>query len=764
MEALGAGASAATFVIAAAQLSKFLYTTFCSIKDGPDAVRKVASHMQQLHGVLEQLKLSPLVAHDDALVGHIALCVKDLNQLADAVTRLQFLPGEKRAGKLWKKFRCFLDEKKLKDIQDQLIQHTSTLGLRHSVLQSNTICQTLSNTNLATQSIEALSEKLTQQAQGRASEFNALDQNIQGLLALQADTIQSNLSSICTSLENVSSVSHSNTNVMLNALDEIKNLVTVHIAQENTRQVEENACAPNENDERGSGKRKSQDCPGGVGPLGDLISTITRLGELIRLKDCIFDAYEQNDPDAEDIIEDLQKLLNMARKYINTCQQSHGSPPLKLRSDIRRFNQAFGQFQLVVNAEGLQQNRNNKTITSNQTYARIEIEDLGSLTLKCMERYRVSRKAKKDIRHVMTVTFIPSDPKKFNMIVASTLQMSGWGEAAPTISRLDINRILPAASRVFEVVRENRLQEFRAMLENGEASLRDHDEFGANLLMYSMRAPDVCKFLLSTKTLDLNHIASNEGVKEGNLDAPRTEIVLAMPVFERPELHPFGEGFDLSTCQKLLLDAGANPDVGIDGNTFLVTTLSFGSWQSVEAVVGPYFSDFIGKAQGADIFDRDYLGRSCLHICLATLSVAHRRHLAIVADRIAFLLRNRADPYALDDDGVSVSELAYDDRYMRLKDRRGGSMAGDVWDKALHNCGYDIGQFRQNYPRTAKYTRYYRPKDFRRLWGGIELECPYPDGPLKEEDRAIEASPDVIAKRKILPLRRKRASTKANNS
>lgn len=135
MEALGAGANVAALVIAAAQLSKFLYTTFCSIKDGPDAVRKVTSHMQQLHGVLEQLKLSPLAAHDDALVGHIALCIKDLNQLADGVTRLQSFPGEKRTGKLWKRFRCFLDEKKLDDIHDQLIQHINTLGLRHSVLQ-----------------------------------------------------------------------------------------------------------------------------------------------------------------------------------------------------------------------------------------------------------------------------------------------------------------------------------------------------------------------------------------------------------------------------------------------------------------------------------------------------------------------------------------------------------------------------------------------------------------------------------------------------
>ncbi|KAI1359227.1 hypothetical protein F5Y08DRAFT_86020 [Xylaria arbuscula] len=594
MEALGAGASAATFVIAAAQLSKFLYITFCSIKDGPDAVRKVASHMQQLHGVLEQLKLSPLAAHDDALVGHIALCVKDLNQLADGVTRLQFLPGEKRAGKLWKRFRCFLDEKKLEDIQHQLIQHTSTLGLRHSVLQSNTICQTLSKANLASQSIEALSKKFTQQAQDRASEVNALDQNIQGLLALQTDTIQSNLSSICTSLENVSFVSHSNTDLMLNALDEIKNLITAQTARDNTHQAHEFSCASDDHDNRGRGTSSSHNCLRGTSPVHDLISTITRLSDLIRLKDCIFDAYADSDSDAENIIEDLQEMLYLARRYGKPSQQTGGETPMLLRSGIRRFNQAFGQFCLVVNAEGPQQNGKGVAVTENQVYAKIEIKELGSLTLKCMDRYRLSRKLKKDSRdqetvyldHVMTAIFMPSDPKKYNMIVGSTLQRSGWGEAAPTISRLDINRVLPARSKVFQVVREDRLQEFRAMLQNGEASLRDHDEFGANLLMYSMRAPDVCQFLLSTKTLDLDHIASNEGVKKWIFVASRTYTALAMPIFERSEVYELllGTRFDLSTCQKLLLEAGANPDVGIDGETFLTTTLRFCNWRSIESV------------------------------------------------------------------------------------------------------------------------------------------------------------------------------------
>ncbi|KAI3340872.1 hypothetical protein F4824DRAFT_516118 [Ustulina deusta] len=527
MEAFGAGANVAAFLVVAAQLSKVLYTTFCGIKDGPDAVREVTSHMQQLHGVLEQLKLSPLAAHDDALVGHIALCVKDLNQLADDVMKLQFLPGEQKTGRLWKRFKCFLDEKKLDNIRDQLLLHTNTLGFRHSVLQSNAIYKTLSNARLATQSIEALSEKLTQQAQGHSSEFNTLGRGIQGLLTSQTDTLQSNISSIQASIENVSSVSNSNTNTMLNVLDEIKNLVISHSPRGSNQQEQEIDCAPGHHSNPGRGA-SAVDEPGSN---NSLIHTIMRLCDLIKLKNRTFDVHEECDSEAEDIIEDLQTLLNLARRHGNTVQRGFEVSASVLRSEFRRFNQAFGQFRLAVNAEGQQRNERAPctSITQKQTYAEVQVADLGSLSLRISKRTQASGTVAEDTQHearyfdhAMVVTFMPYDPKKFNMIVASTLQRSIWENASPPISRLDINRVLPTGSPVFEIVRNGRLQALRVMLQNGEASLRDHDEFGANLLMYSTKAPEVCKFLLSTNAFDLDQIALDRGVRRNlGLSCPR---------------------------------------------------------------------------------------------------------------------------------------------------------------------------------------------------------------------------------------------------
>lgn len=83
---------------------------------------------------------------------------------------------------------------------------------------------------------------------------------------------------------------------------------------------------------------------------------------------------------------------------------------------------------------------------------------------------------------------------------------------------------------------------------------------------------------------------------------------------------------------------------------------------------------------------------------------------------ISLLLENGADPYARDNEGVSVSELVYDNKYTWPGKEKGGSMLEDIWDRALHDSGHDIALFRQNYPRQVNYTSYYTAKEFRDLW------------------------------------------------
>lgn len=133
---------------------------------------------------------------------------------------------------------------------------------------------------------------------------------------------------------------------------------------------------------------------------------------------------------------------------------------------------------------------------------------------------------------------------------------------------------------------------------------------------------------------------------------------------------------------------------------------------------------------GANIRDRDDQGRSCLHTCFGNL----RSPKALGQfDTIEYLLQQGADPRAVDNDGESVSEIAYTN--MSWQNAR-NSYAGDLWDAVLHKCGHDISQFRSGHRRRARYTTpahdewswfHYNRQDFESLWKGREAECPYWD-------------------------------------
>ena len=82
-----------------------------------------------------------------------------------------------------------------------------------------------------------------------------------------------------------------------------------------------------------------------------------------------------------------------------------------------------------------------------------------------------------------SVSLIPTLQQSTKMItIAETQYRVGQGTFI-SVPRLCVNNIRPASSPVFEVVAEGRMDEFLAMLRSGQASLSDHDEYGASLLM-----------------------------------------------------------------------------------------------------------------------------------------------------------------------------------------------------------------------------------------------------------------------------------------
>lgn len=137
-------------------------------------------------------------------------------------------------------------------------------------------------------------------------------------------------------------------------------------------------------------------------------------------------------------------------------------------------------------------------------------------------------------------------------------------------------------------------------------------------------------------------------------------------------------------------------------------------------------ADIQAHVQISDPDSRTKRRFTCLH-CLVL--EAHSPSTNDELESLVYLIQNGVDVRAVDCEGRSVSIVAYKLNYIEPElglDHFGG-YRGDLWDAALATCGYDLLEFRKDYPRTPRYGTEYERADFERLWEGIEERCPYWD-------------------------------------
>ncbi|KAF2963472.1 hypothetical protein GQX73_g10101 [Xylaria multiplex] len=733
MEVLGAGANAVAFVMVAAKLSKELYSVLYSIKDGPRNVQSVASDILRLHGALELLKNCPMVAYDTSLGGPMMDCISDLNLLAESIQKLQITSGEQRVGRIWKRFRSVLDEEKLDRIRTRVDAHTNAIHLRLSFLQSLSLNDISSHVRLGHRSITDLSDTIDQQFNNQASTFTALNQSLRSIETSQQDVLRPRLTSIQAAIENASSMSRSDANTVIDLLSELKGLIVSQSGTQTKNQLGSLFDCQHEGH-----VRTKKGTEGLSTSDSGLVLSITRLCSLIKVDAKSFDTDVDCDTEAEDIIEDLQNLIRSAQRHVKGREGN-----VERRSDLRRFDKAFGQYNLVVNPDKDGNKFGHTVIRQKRKYASFELGGLGTVGLIMSKRTKTthdieSENSTKSIGRAeekMMISFLPKDRREFSMLVASTIRKWDFKNAVQSISSLAVNRVLPATAPVFEIVRNGRLQELQIMLRQGEASLRDHDEYGASLLFYSTEHPEMCRFLLANG-LDVDLVAKNTGAMK--YTKGYTCQALDLRGFHGEEYVNVGKRTE---CKTLLLEAGADPTLDTGAAQFLAESLS-GTVESIEAVWGSALIQSIANFNvipgrgvplllmcrnsgrrftgehfslllrlGADIQARDSRGRSCLHIYIQTLGLwSAIREVEI----IRFLIQNGADIHARDDNGIGVYEVAYHNGY--YKDI--GSKPGDVWDYILQDCGHDIRQFRRDHQRRAVYTKYYTRENFEELWRG----------------------------------------------
>ncbi|KAI0857819.1 ankyrin repeat-containing domain protein [Xylaria cubensis] len=772
MEAIGLGANVVAFVVLAAQLSKKLYITLSAIKDGPNNVRRVSNHLRQLHEVLEQIRHSPLACHDTELTSHVELCVSDLESLFSSVQRLQPTEDESKTDRMWKRFKSFLDESKLDCIREQIVTHVSTLNFRLSILHSNATCELLSSTLTVNQSINDLSCGIEEQTEIIATKFA----DFGSIFHTRDQKLQSGLVSLQNTIDDMSSISHKRTDAILDLLAEIKTTITNPnqgvfqpgiFNDDAFGQVNYTSGGVNVNDH--------------AGPDPGLIRSIKRLCGFVKEKSTTFDRDAEEDTQAEDITEDLWILIDSVQRHGNVATSlthevsstgTYSSLDQKtLRSNLMRFRQSFGHCKILVNQETSEPNGTpSPAVRQERKYTRFLLGDLGTVSLvvtKCMRASTTEEGNSTEINYTCRTTvlsFIPQDPRQFAMIVASATQKRTAKESITPISRLAVNRVLPLGSRVFTVVRNGRLQELQAMLREGKATLRDHDEYGASLLFYAAysRQVEMCKFLLENGA-DVDHVSSAHGLGGWLYNDTRPRFVLELDMMFGERGQRTLESHKADSCRRLIMEAGADPSATT--LTSHKVTPSFLEWaatsghpetmhliwgaglyvdinESLPTGIPPLLyccTSFAGDRAveglcklldaGADINVRDDQGQSCLHRCLRHFwapleSTWIRKHF----DVMRLLVTRGADVYARDDRGQSVCEVAYSQKDLQYGRR--GSYVGDLWDAVLCSCGYDVAEFRRDNQRRANYTDSYTRQDFETIWKGKEDQCPYwNDGP-----------------------------------
>ncbi|KAF7562663.1 hypothetical protein G7046_g1500 [Stylonectria norvegica] len=329
------------------------------------------------------------------------------------------------------------------------------------------------------------------------------------------------------------------------------------------------------------------------------------------------------------------------------------------------------------------------------------------------------------------------------------------------IPRIFIHPVRPRGSDVFRIASDGSLDELRVLLSEGEASIRDHDEYGWGLLHFAAHSGevDICRFLIEAGA-DIDEVTEDNSTplslcaESYSYDATQLLIHnMADPTNSTTrDNSPFNvtavKGDYLSLG--LLMQSPFNTDGEIntprEWSTSLLQVLYHGEGDAKGAWVYGNRDLCVSKvgatlvAAGADVNARtdDEYRSTCLHVLLHNLDPTgwnNDKNMQDMLQCAIYLIQRGANVHALDGHGRSVSACAY------LPDQGGfpwdvGSYRGDLWDAALAACGYDLVEFRQHFPRIPQYSSYYQRSDFEKLWEGKEEQCPYWD------DRPWPVPPD----------------------
>ncbi|KAK8091681.1 hypothetical protein PG997_002042 [Apiospora hydei] len=665
-EALSLGANVIAFVVVAAQLAKKTYETFSAITDGPEIVKRVASRVNQIHWILEGLKDNKTALEDSALAGHLQLCFDEIRKSSCADREIAAIAhGAPR--------RAIMEE-------------TTVISNLRMQSASGTLVYNLKNDfSKIGRQIQGLEQTLQTQARSYTSEYSYFTDSMDRKIQCHSETLHSSLLSVQSGISSLCKVSGTKGDEMIGLLADIKALLLTEEGHGSKAKGESLDKVQPDNPVFSVDHRPGHD---------KLLFRIKRLCSLIEQDGQTIDTYNDEGANGEAcdrIIEDLEDILGLAAEYgqTSTYSSSHKgldrNPEHDSKFVIRRLKRSFGQQTLQINQPARKRRKVcDGALKTSRSYTTIDL-DIGTMTLLLNQSRRLlatGQIVSSITDYTISATFLPADPDKFNMIVATVVQEQMKQGAINSISSLSVNR-------------------------------------------FSMGHPEICKFLID-KGLDVDLVAKYKLAR-----GYRQCCALDVQPCADYEAYP-SQLQRILTCRRQLLQAGADPTINImdyniiDGLDFIQNAVHYGVKESLRLAFdrsltghfrtvntplpdgntpllahcqnGNFVYDINSLRTlvdlGADLTASDFLGNTCLHLCvLYAISNPIRDHMQTF-EAICYLLLRGADPKAVDVNGSSVSSLAYASGY-----------AGDLWDSVLQSCGFNIEDFRcVHMRRKARYS------------------------------------------------------------
>ncbi|POR38554.1 hypothetical protein TPAR_01252 [Tolypocladium paradoxum] len=708
MEAVGAGASTLAFVLLGLKSAKIIHDALSTIKDAPKTVRELAQDIQFLQSVLERLSRCSL---GDASSGTVVslrdmlqTCTAELSGIEARITQFSTRPSSSRSRRVYKGLLAFVKEKDLEEARNRIRDKATQANLYLNLIQAQTISETSSSINT------------------QASATTGILQQILGEVARLHERLDSSAAS--STAANPVGV-EMDTDYTSNSVVEGLEAMTL---------------------------------------CSELEESISRLSSLVDHDGLTLDAN-----DAEQITDDLQRLIRLAKDKVYAKETGSSKAPANantmeedsrlVRRDLKLIEGLIlSAPRVAINQSGIKVPNSNQLLADlpggtviKQKRLREEINvNYGYFTITTNKRRRICRAPVPDSSGnasshgdvMANLMFRPSDSSW--MFTVSVSQGQLFDRSTQSIPRISVSPILPNDSLVFRLVQEGRLDDFRILLDEGKASLRDHDEQGMPLLHYAATgSTQMCKFLIESGA-DVDEMGEHSGTALSHIMGLglHDRMLLLLENMADPTLSFPGWDNPLSTaCSsdmpsvELFLKHGGHfalddfEGSDMNGRTRLhqVCMAESRSTSKLKAVAmlvaaGAKITARIVRSWSAD--DHQTLGFTCLH---SLVYKAQRTENRDDLETLVFLIQHGADTSALDHHQNTVSMRAYlsneDDNYHCSK----GSYRGDLWDAALTICGHDLDQFRTSYPRVPRYNKRYSREDFERLWWGNEHLCPYWD-------------------------------------